>query len=680
MKSVINFFKKLSLTQKFFLWILNTTFWLNFWLIVFVFFYLNHSIKNTYVKSVSQRLGIVTQELYLGIFKPVEEELEKLSYLLKFGNCSEETIKRLSFLTSAEISFSPYRRELSDNPLNFSGILKKDGKIFLAKHFPIKDTKGEIQGVWDIKINLSPYLKIFKLFLSRQNEGPSEYFFVIDAETGYIVYHPFFKVISIKAIPQRVERTAYLELTKKHEGKIRYKGLAFETGTNTVKKKILVFKEFKPFHWIIGVSIYEDKIKDKIVANIWNFAKSTIFIITAGQLIFLALALYVINNITQNIKNVSKQIKKIVIGEVERIEEKSLEREDEVGELLRAVNELITSIEALKDFKKLIEGDETLEDVYERMAKTIKKLTGVDECVIYEVSNSKNTMKLVYPYKEVNLPCKMDVFIDANLCRTKRTAHLVNGFRYPDICKYFTQPDKYFHLCFPIMSGGNVGGILQILLSKASLQDKNEQWLKQLISKVKHYIKEAEPVIETKRLMHALKESTLKDPLTGLFNRRFLEESYEHIVSGILRRGTLLGILMCDIDYFKQVNDLYGHDVGDKVLKTIATELKNSVRNSDIVIRWGGEEFLILLLDIQYKASLDVAEKIRKRISEVRINIGGKTLQKTISIGVSEFPVDTEDFWEAIKFADIALYRAKELGRNRCVRFTPELTEVENIE
>ncbi len=456
-------------------------------------------------------------------------------------------------------------------------------------------------------------------------------------------------------------------------GQISYKGVAFETGDNLAKKKILVFKEFTPFKWIIGACIYENKINDKIMSNILKFSKSTILIITLGQLVFLALAIYIINNISKSIKNVSKQIKKITWGELEEIDKSSLKRQDEVGELLRAVDELITSIQSLKDFKKLIEGDESLADVYERLAQTIKKLAKADECIIYEVSNSKNTMKLIYPEKETNFSCKMEVFIDANLCRTKRTAHLVNGFKHPDACKYFVQCDKYFYLCFPIMSGGNVGAIVQLLFDKEVFENKNEEWLRQLISKVKHYIEEAEPVIETKRLMQALKESTLKDPLTGLFNRRFLEESYEHIVSGILRRGTLLGVLMCDIDHFKQVNDLYGHDVGDRVLKKIATELRNSVRNSDIVIRWGGEEFLILLVDIQYNASLEVAEKIRKRVSEVRINIAGGTLQRTISIGISEFPLDTEDFWEAIKFADIALYRAKELGRNRCVRFTPDL-------
>jgi len=129
---------------------------------------------------------------------------------------------------------------------------------------------------------------------------------------------------------------------------------------------------------------------------------------------------------------------------------------------------------------------------------------------------------------------------------------------------------------------------------------------------------------------------------------------------------------MVDVDYFKEVNDTYGHDMGDKVLKEVAKILTKTVRESDLVIRFGGEEFLVLLMDVQSGKSEDVAEKIRRAVESHTIESFGVVLRKTVSIGVSEFPEDSEKIWQCLKYADVALYKAKEMGRNRVVRFRPE--------
>lgn len=109
--------------------------------------------------------------------------------------------------------------------------------------------------------------------------------------------------------------------------------------------------------------------------------------------------------------------------------------------------------------------------------------------------------------------------------------------------------------------------------------------------------------------------------------------------------------------------------MGDTLLKETSLILRNSVRESDIVVRFGGEEFLIVLVDVASGEGMRVAEKIRIKVEETNFKIPSGVLKKTISMGVSEFPEDTDGFWHAIKFADVALYRAKEDGRNRCVRF-----------
>jgi diguanylate cyclase (GGDEF)-like protein len=183
-------------------------------------------------------------------------------------------------------------------------------------------------------------------------------------------------------------------------------------------------------------------------------------------------------------------------------------------------------------------------------------------------------------------------------------------------------------------------------------------------------------VIETKQLMSTLRESSLVDGLTGLYNRRFLQDHSNQIIAGVLRRKKQISLLMCDMDYFKQVNDEHGHDIGDLVLKDTSHILKNSIRESDVVIRFGGEEFLILLIDTDPDYGIQVAQKIRENIENYKFKSSkGGILKKTLSIGVSEFPKDTDGFWQAIKFADVALYRAKDTGRNKAIRFTSDLWE-----
>jgi diguanylate cyclase (GGDEF)-like protein len=187
------------------------------------------------------------------------------------------------------------------------------------------------------------------------------------------------------------------------------------------------------------------------------------------------------------------------------------------------------------------------------------------------------------------------------------------------------------------------------------------------------YLREASPVLETKRLMETLREANLRDPMTGLNNRRFLEEYVETLVTNVQRKKSHLSILMLDLDYFKMVNDTYGHDAGDAVLKALAKVLKQSVRASDMVIRYGGEEFLIILQDAEGGKADVIAEKIRLAVENIKTQVASVVIQKTISIGISDFPSDSDTFWQAVKYADVALYQAKETGRNRVVRFNASM-------
>jgi diguanylate cyclase (GGDEF)-like protein len=367
------------------------------------------------------------------------------------------------------------------------------------------------------------------------------------------------------------------------------------------------------------------------------------------------------------------QIRALSSGELDLTKKIDQTSKDELGVLSGELNRLMDTIEHMATFKKIIEGDESTDDIYLRLGNIFRNELAIDDCVIYEVATNKNTMRIAYPSEAdgTGLHCERDVQMDCELCRAKRTSLLVSSLDFSNTCKHYTGSKDAGYVCFPIIMSGNVGGVVQLICN--AVDDCDMITLEKKISKARQYVSEAQPVLEAKRLMKTLKESSFRDGLTGLYNRRFLEECCENLVAGIQRRKTSLGLLMCDLDFFKETNDIYGHDVGDMVLKETSAVLRKSVRASDLVVRFGGEEFLVLLTDTNSESILALAEKIRGSIEETQVRVAGGFVKKTISIGACEFPVDTQNFWEAIKFADVALYKAKESGRNRVLRFRSEM-------
>lgn len=163
-----------------------------------------------------------------------------------------------------------------------------------------------------------------------------------------------------------------------------------------------------------------------------------------------------------------------------------------------------------------------------------------------------------------------------------------------------------------------------------------------------------------------LEESATRDPLTGLLNRRAMDELLRAAHQRARRHGSGYAVIMADLDHFKRVNDQYGHDVGDQVLVELAQRLTASVRGEDHVARWGGEEFLVLLSGVEAQPASVVAEKIRQRVEDRPFSTSAGPVPVTLSLGVA---MNNEDqaFEKVVLHADEALYEAKNSGRNRVV-------------
>ena len=179
-----------------------------------------------------------------------------------------------------------------------------------------------------------------------------------------------------------------------------------------------------------------------------------------------------------------------------------------------------------------------------------------------------------------------------------------------------------------------------------------------------------EQLREIERLQAALREQAVRDSLTGLYNRRYLDETLEREVARARREGNPLSLVMMDIDHFKNVNDTYGHQVGDEVLRLLSATLLADIRTEDVACRYGGEEFLILLPSMPLAAALERAETWCAEVAALEVRHGGFQLQFTVSLGVASYPEHGKTPDDLTRCADQALYRAKAEGRNRVVAFS----------
>ncbi|HEX2917642.1 MAG TPA: diguanylate cyclase [Edaphobacter sp.] len=231
-------------------------------------------------------------------------------------------------------------------------------------------------------------------------------------------------------------------------------------------------------------------------------------------------------------------------------------------------------------------------------------------------------------------------------------------------CTHFTQrpPDRY--LCLPLVAHGDTIGILSIEFANEATQRAAEDRM----GGVQQLIQLTAMALASLQMRQELEHQSVRDGLTGLFNRHFLEIALQRELARAVRRKTTLAVLMIDVDHFKRLNDQFGHAAGDAVLKEVAHVFGDKIRTDDLACRYGGEEFTIILPEITPEIAFQRAEIIRQAVADLRTRLDNTLYNSvTISIGAAMFPQDGTSAELLLRHADAALYRAKHEGRNRVV-------------
>ena len=218
------------------------------------------------------------------------------------------------------------------------------------------------------------------------------------------------------------------------------------------------------------------------------------------------------------------------------------------------------------------------------------------------------------------------------------------------------------YACLPLFTGGSVVGTVLTIKKEKGYWDNKETG--KLLST---YIGLASSALDNVRLINLTKQAAITDALTGIYNRRFFVETLEKQMSLAKRHQEPLSLLIADLDHFKKLNDTYGHTAGDRALQQVSMILKDSIRTSDVLCRYGGEEFAIIMSKTGITGAIEKADKIRQYVESAHFDTitPGKSLGMTISIGVASFPENGTEYDALVDAADGALYKAKRNGRNR---------------
>lgn len=330
---------------------------------------------------------------------------------------------------------------------------------------------------------------------------------------------------------------------------------------------------------------------------------------------------------------------------------------EEANESLRVHGE---DLEAVNDFSSVLQSSATLDDACDAVRVFVSRLFPESGGAIYLARGSDQYLERIQAWGEQH---SSERIVDRAECWGLRRSqlHLVADANEGLVCPHIRDRRMGAHACAPLIAQGQVLGLLYLEHGQRFERSRLERVIKTLSEHISL-------ALVNIRMRESLYMQSVRDPLTGLFNRRYLTETLARELAHAARLDKPLAVAMLDVDHFKPFNDEYGHEAGDTVLREVADCLQGNVRASDLAARHGGEEFVLVLLETGRENATAVTEKIRRAIARLELHHEGVHLgSTTVSAGVAVFPDDGDTPEDLLQAADRNLYEAKSRGRDRVV-------------
>ena len=346
----------------------------------------------------------------------------------------------------------------------------------------------------------------------------------------------------------------------------------------------------------------------------------------------------------------------------QRYERDLFDANEKLATTIRALERQAREANLMKAAREELQLCTGLEQTQQCAARAFEQLLPATSGVLCLISNSRQAVELVASWNGSS--AFSDSFaLDA--CCGLRSGH--TRWRKPGQsevhCAHFHDKAPEYYACIPLAAHGETLGMVYIECPSpgvAAMVEAHQEPLDSMVELISMSIAGL-------NLRHRLEQQSIRDSLTDLFNRHFMEIALERELSRAARQHKPLSVLMLDVDHFKHFNDTFGHEAGDFVLREVAETLRETVRNEDIVCRYGGEEFVVILPEVGLEAAMERAEDLRRMVSQIRMRYRGEDLKEVrVSIGVALYPEHAESMGQILRAADSALYCAKHSGRN-CV-------------
>lgn len=371
------------------------------------------------------------------------------------------------------------------------------------------------------------------------------------------------------------------------------------------------------------------------------------------------------------------------IGEEKRADERVRETSEQMTRLVRQLEERNRQNVILSEMREFLLACSALGEIGPVVARSMNQLLPDVQGALFLLSPSRTDLETTARWGGYPDTLEDNLFAPDSCWGLRRgIGHIVEEISGGLVCPHLKHAGTGGYACLPLMARGEVLGLLHVRQAGASGEIEPSgsiSTIKELASTVVEVLSLS---IWNIRLRETLGNQAIKDPLTGLFNRTFMDEALQREIYRAGRMHSQVGVVMVDVDRFKRFNDEHGHAAGDLVLAELANFLKWHVRKGDVVCRYGGEEFVLILPDSPEADTIERATQLKESIKGLRVSYGGQEIGPVrVSMGVAMYPGSGAKSADLLRAADVALYQAKQEGRDRVVfinRTLPEQTTPAN--